>query len=237
MPAWVEFIGRAVGLAITGLIILAPFIVWLSKLMIEKIISHEFENEREALKYQIATLLGRSTKIHDREFETLEAVWEKASASMGSAASVLALFQRSADVTWVEGEQLEHVLADLELPAWQVTAVKTLTGNQRTRKLHEFTMERRRRTAWRDAVAFNDYLIIKGIFLKSEIEAKARALAHLIFELLDEEAWATDDRDGTTYKTKSELAKRIQEDGATLRDEVRSMIAARLWDVDLNRTA
>lgn len=56
MPSWIEWVLNALGLVLTGLTILSPFLTWLSKLMIKKVIRHKFENEREALKYQIATL-------------------------------------------------------------------------------------------------------------------------------------------------------------------------------------
>lgn len=237
MPAWVEFIGEALGLVLTGLIILSPFLIWLSKLMIEKIVSHEFENEREALKYQIATLLGRSTKLHDREFETLEAVWEKASISMGSAAGVLSLFQSSPDVTWIEGDALDYRLSRCELPDYQVAELKALKGMPRTRKLHDFLMEKKRVQANLDWYDFQRLVILKGVFLKPDIEAKARALANLISELLDESAWTAEEGGKNGTKSRRELSDRIQKEGATLRDEIRAMIAARLWDVELKKAA
>jgi hypothetical protein len=228
MPSWIEWILNALGLVLTGLIILSPFLIWLSKLMIEKIISQEFENEREALKYQIATLLGRSAKIHDREFETLEAVWEKASIAVGSAAGVLSLFQSSPDVTWIEGDELDYRLGRAALPDYQVTEIKALKGAPRSRKLHDFLMEKNRVQANADWYDFHRFVILKGIFLKPEIEAKARELSNLISELLDESAWTAEEGGKDGMKSRRELNDRIKKEGATLRDEVRGMIADRL---------
>lgn len=235
MPSWIEWILNALGLVVTGLIILSPFLIWLSKLMIEKIISHEFENERDALKYQIATLLGRSTKIHDREFETLEAVWEKASIAVGSAAGVLSILQSSPDVTCIEGDELDYRLGRAGLPDYQVAEIKALKGMPRTRKLHDFLMEKNRVQANADWYDFHRFVILKGIFLKPEIEAKARELANLISELLDENVWTAEEGGKDGMKSRRELNSRIKKEGATLRDEVRVMIADRLWDVDLKK--
>ena len=132
MPAWIEWLWTSFVRTLPSLAILLPAVYFIAKIVIEKMITREFENEREALKYQIATLLGRSTKIHDREFETLETVWEKASISMGSAASVLNLFQSSPDVTWMEEDKLEWVLSTCDIHDWQKYELRKLTGRNRT---------------------------------------------------------------------------------------------------------
>jgi len=235
MPSWIEWTLNALGTGLTSLVILSPFLIWLTKLLIEKIISNEFENEREALRYQIATLLGRSTKIHDREFTTLEELWEKASISVGSASGVLAIFQTAPDVTYAEGEQLDWTLEQCGLPSWQLTEVKAETRFKRSRKLHEFLMQKNRIQAARDWHDFQRFVILKGIFLKDDIEKKARELADLISELLDEDRWTVQEEGSGGLRSRRELNERIRSEGSTLRDEVRAMIASRLWDIDLKR--
>lgn len=236
MPSWMEWVWTSVVDALPGFAILLPALYLVGRIIIERMISREFENEREALKYQIATLLARSTKLHDREFETLEAVWEKASRSMVSAASVLSLLQTHPDISRMDGERLDQLLAQYEFQTWEVAEIKAEPHSNRSRKFYEFAMEKKRHRAWKDAADFNDYLIIKGIFLKSDVEEKARALANLIWELLDEDRW-TGEEGSEAFKNRRALADRIRKEGAQLRDEVRALIASRLWDVDLKKAA
>ena len=62
-------------------------------------------------------------------------------------------------------------------------------------------MESRRRTAWNDAHDFHNFVVVKGIFLKEEMNTKASALANLIFELLNEDQWASEDHNAENMRT------------------------------------
>jgi len=53
-------------------------------------LKHQHDREIEELRFKIAALLDRTTKLHEREFETLPEAWEKLIEAFGYATSTVA---------------------------------------------------------------------------------------------------------------------------------------------------
>jgi hypothetical protein len=91
-------------------------------------LKHDHNTEVEHLRFRIARLLDRSTKLNQREFEVLPNVWAKIGEAHHRFLSLIAIWQQSADLSHMGSAQLESFIQGCSLQDWQKDELRAETN-------------------------------------------------------------------------------------------------------------
>lgn len=85
----------------------------------------------EHLRFKIAGLLDRSSKLNQREFEVLPDIWEKCDGAYGAASYLLNPWRSSPDFAGLGERQFEEIVESLDIPSFRKDEMKVATPNER----------------------------------------------------------------------------------------------------------
>ena len=94
-------------------------------------LKHDHNTEVEHLRFRIAGLLDRSTKLNQREFEVLPNVWAKIGEAHHRLLSLIAIWQQGADLSHMGSAQFESFIQECSLKDWQKDELRAQTSQQR----------------------------------------------------------------------------------------------------------
>src|SRR6266478_2766141 len=103
---------------------------WLFKLFSEKWLTAKFEErlaaykhqqqkELEELRFKISSLMDRTTKLYQREFEVLPEAWAKLVIAHATVQGVVSALQQYPDLDRMNDKQLEEFVQTSQLKQWQ----------------------------------------------------------------------------------------------------------------------
>lgn len=101
--------------------------------------------QTEHLRFRIAGLLDRSTKLNQREFEVLPGIWQNAHAAYGAASYLLDPWRSEPDFIRMAEAQFEELMDDLDIAAFQKAKIKAASPHDRN-ALYREAMR------WRDLI-------------------------------------------------------------------------------------
>jgi hypothetical protein len=104
--------------------------VWLCKLFGEKWLNtkfeerlaslkHEHQKEIERLRLRINTLMDRTTKLHQREFDVLPEAWSRLNDAFAQTNVVVSPIQRYPDLNRMAEEHINEFLKKTPLQEWE----------------------------------------------------------------------------------------------------------------------
>jgi hypothetical protein len=209
---------------------------WLFKLFSEKWLTakfderlaaykHEQQKELEQLRYKINSLMDRTIKLHQREFEILPEAWAKLSDAFLSVASIVAGLQSYPDLNRLSEPHLAEVLSKSDLPSWKQDEIRAASD-----KTSAYTSElkwQRKNVARKEYFEFHDYLRKNGVFIREEMKSKFTELSQLIYmALIEHEMNLENPHD----KTLREHSLKLMKEGEDIRKVLEALVQGRLWD-------
>jgi hypothetical protein len=186
---------------------------------------HAQQKELEHLRSRINALLDRATKLHEKEFEVLPAIWEKLRNSYDAAKpAVLGIRYAQPDLDAMSDVELEEFLNAADLS----------DRNRRLLKTEPHKLKRYERIidiAEYDAAsaAYNDFYrtFEKGsIFVEPTLRLEIRSYGQAIKEALIERNMSLSNPE---YRSVFEKGAALADNGEGRLDVLREKVASRLW--------
>lgn len=199
---------------------------WLSNRFAERLeaFKHDQQKEIERLRFEISKLLDRTTKLNQREFDTLPEAWDLAAKSYHAVRGMAVGIHSYPDISRMTEAQFEEFLVKCPLEDWQKDELRK--GSDRTR-YYQNAIIWHELSEVRDACRKSAFFLLKnGIFMPPKLRTK--------FQQLEDLAWSTfiEHETNQQYKTMPqgrEELKKVLKEGAPLMKELECKVQERLW--------
>jgi hypothetical protein len=160
---------------------------WLNAKFEERLAAyrHAQQRELEQLKFEINTLMDRTAKLHQKEFDVLPETWGRLTDAFDITTAVTSPFQQHADLDRMNDEQLEKFLEGISfLLKWQKAELRERTDrNKHYFKASSWHKAMQARDACRE---FHVYLVKNGILIPQPMKSKFTELDGIIYSALVE---------------------------------------------------
>lgn len=205
---------------------------WLDAKFDERLqdLKHKQGKEIEELRFKIATMLDRATKLHQREFDVLPETWSKMSEAYWATGGLVASLRFFPDIDRMDSKEQEEFISGCDLKEKEKQKLRE------TREKNRFYQEC---IGWRDLLAAESktreaaiYLAKNGIFISGPIQEKFEALRGLIWRTLVEQRMNEEHRSDTTYKRMYEEIHNYVANGDKQLKELEKLVHDRLWSVE-----
>jgi len=208
--------------------------VWLCKLFGEKWLNtkfeerlaslrHEHQKEIERLRLRINTLMDRTTKLHQREFDVLPETWGRINDAYAKICGGMFRFDPNLDK--LTQPQLDHFLSNSPLADWEKTELKA-AGDKTRYYIDRIVLHEMNDTL----SVYNGYgLFVRknGIFIERGLLEKFHEIEKLMIEALAEQKMNLNRQ---TWKQEKQAA--LEKEGRPLLDALEREVQARLWTAD-----
>ncbi|MFK4794797.1 hypothetical protein [Sphingobium sp. ZW T5_29] len=240
MPAWltnVLAVLGTLGLSVAAVVTAAYGLFrlfsdkWLSAKFSERLegFKHAQQRQMEHLRLEINAALDRTTKLHQYEFEALPELWAKLNKAFGAVASFLSPLQHHPDLSRMSAPQLETFLKNADLEEWHKDELRS--SRDKTRNYIKISFWYTLNKVYTDYNDFNNYFVVKGIFLEDGLKQQISKLRDMMFGALIErqhEEEHPDPRPGRFAE-----GEKLRKEGRQALDEIGQSVRARLWDARL----
>jgi hypothetical protein len=199
---------------------------WLDARFEERLqaLKHEHGKEIEGLRFKIAALLDRTTKLHAREFEVLPEVWSKLNDAFWRASVFLSPFQTSPDIDRMPDPQQSEFIASSRL--LESEKVQLRQAHDKTKEYQKLIFWHNLQEAEKKARDAYTYLMKNGIFISDDIRGQFGALHDLLWKALTERR-VYEEIQGTKQQ-RVEIDK-FRETGDASMKALERVIHERLW--------
>jgi hypothetical protein len=187
---------------------------------------HIQQQELERLKLKINTLMDRTTKLHQREFDVIPEVWSRLNHANVAVRSFIAPFQQYPDFKRMSERHLEEFLEGSLLAGWQKEELKEASDqNSYYQKAIYWHHAARAREAYRE---FSTYLMQNGIFIPEPLKSKFTDISDLLWDaLVEHEA----NEEYEIRPREREKHKALNGKGQDLLKAIEADVQGRLWSV------
>ncbi|SRR5579871_2090042 len=199
---------------------------WMAAKFDEKLAAyrHEQQKELEQLRFKISSLLDRTTKLHQREFEVLPEAWAKLVYAYSATIALTSPVQSYPDLDRMTPAHLTEFLEKSPLASWERNELSQASKKTDYYSDHIFWHRlNEARSYCRESYA---YLRRHGIFVQAEIKEKFSTLDDLVWNALGEHE----------INAQMKLIPRITERGNELRSkgeallkDLETIVQGRLW--------
>jgi hypothetical protein len=214
---------------------LAAIAYWLFRIFSEKWLTTKFEErlaaykhaqqrELEHVRLEINTLLDRTIKLHQREFDILPQAWSlfndaywKISGFMG--------FKSYPDLNQMSSIQIEEFLKNTAMAEWQKDELRS--KSDKATYYIDYAERMEIVDAYRLYSNWQNFFLKNGIFMPAEIKKKFSELDSLLKGALIE--YEIRKREKDIKWSEMTDYRRLLKDGKNLRDEVEAEVHKRLW--------
>ena len=187
---------------------------------------HVQQQELERLKLKINTLMDRTTKLHQREFDTLPEAWSRLVSADGGIGAFTSSLQEYPDVNRMTAPQLEHFLDTSELVQWQKEELRSEKDKNR---YYQKAIYWHRKAKAREAYGeLYTYLARNGIFMPSALKDKFAEFASLLWDALMEHEFNVEDE---IIPRERDKKKAYEGKGKELRTAIETEVQGRLWSI------
>jgi hypothetical protein len=218
---------------------LTAFAYWLFRTFAEKWLAakfdkqltdhkHAHEIELERVRFSINTLLDRTTKLHQFEFDVLPKVWALLSDTYSEAMQLTSRLQSYSDLTRMQPAHLEEFLKTTPLFEWQKEEIRKETD--KTKAYIKLIFGHNLHRAQMAYAEFHRYLIRNGIFMQSDLRDRFRKMGDVIWDALIEKQYADDAPPGPGRYEKCDY---LQRQGQALMETIETQLQERLLSVSL----
>lgn len=220
-------------LATTGLAL------WVFKLLGEKWLSAKFDERLEAykhaqqkelerLKFNISTLMNRTVKLHQFEFEVLPQLWGLLNVAFGHAIRLASPVQTHPDLDRMEPSQLVEFMKNSELAQWQKDK---LSGMQRkNNEFFDMLFWLKFNQANGATIEFNNFYLKNCIFIQADLKVPFESMRNMIFDALHEkESEKNYDHPREGRYEKSDF---LYKEGEAKLAEIGRLVQNRLWNAN-----
>jgi hypothetical protein len=179
---------------------------------------HAQQKELEQLKLEIAILMDRTVKLHQREFDVLPEAWGRLTDAFNITRAVSFGFHRSPNLDMMSAEQLEEFLERSRLDGWQKNELRA-AHDKSTYYANAITRHDLNKAA-ESVTEFHAYLDKNGIFIPEPIKAKFVKLDDLLYGALMERQ---------SHPHKPEKVETLHTKGPALLKIIEKDVQGRLW--------
>ena len=218
-------------LATTGLATWAFKILgekWLSAKFSERLeaYKHAQQKELERLKFNINSLMDRTTKLHQYEFDVLPELWGLLNDAFGHAIRLVSRLQTNPDLDRMEPEHLAEFIEACDLPQWQNKKLAVMTHKNDEYFKMIFWLKLNKANG--ATVEFNNFYVKNGIFIQSDLKTHFDEIRDMIFEALNEKEF--EKSYGVPREGRYEKSDRLWQNGEAKLAEIGALVQNRLWN-------
>ncbi len=200
---------------------------WLSNKFEERLAAykHAQQKELEQLRFEINTLMDRTVKFHQKEFDVIPEAWGLLNDAFNIVRPVSLGFQSYPDVNKLTDDQFAHLLDNSSFSDWEKSELKA--ASDKTRYYGNRLSFHKLADASACFNKFHDYFSRKSIFIPESIKYKFEAFDSLLYAALVEHQISLESREmGQQFAHGEELHKT----GAVLLKSLEQDVRARLWN-------
>lgn len=187
---------------------------------------HEQAKELESLRFRIAGLLDRTTKLNQREFEVLPEAWAKTDEAYHLAAAFVSPGRRYPDFTYRTAEQIEEMLSNSSLLESQKKDLREAKPHDRNQVYSEaiyWHELHNAKVALRDAT---NYLSRSALMMSEEAYQKLFEFHNFVWDGVFDRELVRELRDPSVKADRAEL---LRVDGDRRHRELRDYLRTRFW--------
>lgn len=200
---------------------------WISQKFSERLEAYKAEQTRELekLKHRINGVFDRTKRLHDKEFEVLPEIWGKLVDARGWALSYTSIYKSYADISLLEGLDLEEFLATTKFSEAQKREIKSALRPQDAymkvteRYLHADTMDKIREAS----IALSKH----GIFVIPEVRHDMLKMLELIHSAVAEHQI---NEENDVRPRMREGSQQLKNEGEPLFRKIELAVIDRLWE-------
>lgn len=197
-------------------------------------VRQDHAREIEHLRFRIAGLLDRSTKLNQREFDVLPIVWEKVDEAHSATMSLIAMYKEGIDAGSMNDAQLDALLERSSLEDWQKAELKSKSRFERTTYYSEIERWQELRRARIAVSELSQTLSKNSIYLHPDVFERINQFTDVVakvvhFWRIDQEMRAA----GGEYvkpDPNNDPIGSYRSDGQKAFDELQSFLQQRHWD-------
>jgi len=186
---------------------------------------HEQQKELEQLKFKISSLLDRTTKLHQREFEVLPEAWAKLVDAHSATVSVTSPLQSYPDLDNMTFEHLTEFLRKSPLASWEQDELSR--ASKKTDYFADHIFWRHLNEARKYCRESHGYLQRNGIFVQPDIKQKFSTMENLIWNALIEHEINQQMR---LIPRNNEHSNELHSKGEALLKDLEAIVQGRLWN-------
>ncbi|WP_062630486.1 hypothetical protein [Devosia sp. Leaf64] len=201
---------------------------WLQSKFDERLeeLRHEQTRELEHLRFSISTMMDRTTKLHEREYQTLPQLWEQLSEAWGEVASFISSVQALPDLSRMNDAELEEHLG--RSPLFESQKQKVRDSKNRTSAYADEVYWHRKLQVDSAVRTFSRALRFNGIFVLPEIKEKMAKLDKLLWDAFDEFEFNQEHKPVPRDRKAKDLFENV---GSAELKSLEKDIQERLWSV------
>jgi hypothetical protein len=199
---------------------------WLNAKFEERLAAykHAQQQELERLKFKINTLMDRTTKLHQREFDVIPEAWAALFSADVAVRSFASPFQEYPDVGRMTEARLEEFLKSTPLTDWQKDELRAARDKHRTYVDAIFWHNAaQRKNTYRK---FSTYLKKNGIFIPEPLKSKFTEISDMLWDAIVEHEANTEH--GLRPRERGKW-KALTEKGPELMKAIEADVQSRLW--------
>jgi hypothetical protein len=199
---------------------------WLESKFAERLesLKHVQQLEIEKLRLEINTLLDRTVKLHQREFDVLPEAWGLLTDAFAEVHNVGLGIVQYDDVNRMNEEHLEEFLKNCHLMEWQKTELRA--ARDKTRYYGDAIAWRNLGEARRSYGKFHLYFQKNGIFIQEKLKSQFLSLGLLLRQVLAEREVSMNH---PQTANKFEKGMELHESGQKLLNALEAEVQNRLW--------
>jgi hypothetical protein len=201
---------------------------WMNAKFEERLASykHVQQQELERLKLKINTLMDRTTKLHQREFDVIPELWSRLNHANVGIQSFIAVVRQYPDFKRMSDPHMDEFLDGSPLDGWQKAELRDASDkNAYYRKAIYWHDKARAREAYRE---FSTYLMQNGIFVPEPLKSKFTEISDILWDaMVEHEA----NEEYEIRPREREKQKSLNEKGKGLLKDIEKDVQDRLWSI------
>lgn len=190
-------------------------------------LKHQHDEELEQLRFKIAALLDRTTKLHQREFEMMPEAWAKLNDAFWQTRSTVSSFQEYPDIDRMTPTHQTEFIDGCKLQNWEKDELK------RTNLKTEYYQKHIRLYYLGEAVNKSRdahvFLLKNGIFFSEGIRKAFQEIDDLVWEAVIEHKFNVQNQTTPMQRQKIDL---LEQKGDQLLLDIEAKVRERIWPKD-----
>ena len=205
---------------------------WLSAKFEERLAAykHEQQKELERLKLEINTLMDRTVKLHQREFDVLPEAWGRANDAFAAVQPMGLGVNQYPDVDRMSRSEMESLLESSELESWQKDELRN--SSSKTEYYRKAIIPIKAVKAHNTLAEFSIFFAKNGIFIPEPLKSRFEAINDMMFAAMLERRFSIQYPDTPPQFEKGMI---LHEKGRQLLRSLEAEVQARLWNQDAGR--
>jgi hypothetical protein len=207
---------------------------WLDSKFEERLAAykHAQQKELERLKFEINTIMDRTVKLHQREFDVLPEAWARVNDAFRAVHHIGMGMQSYPDVSGMSEPEIENLLERSEFEDWQKDKLRE--AKDKTTYYIKTITPIRMWKADKARAEFSAYFAKHGIFIPEPIKSQFETIDKLLFDATLEQRLSVQHPD---MPRSFDSALVLHTEGRTLLKSLEADVQARLWNLQATTQA